>query len=321
LARPTVELAAVLLPVLAFRRFYFGAWAPNSVTAKSGYFNEILALPFADAYRRISMDQGVKMLNQFGTERLGYLLLLIPLGWLSSQYRRQTSIFVIVGAILTAVAIWNNGDWMPHSRLLAPLIPLVGVAMATSIAQVGVWVKPRQVATSMQLILGLAIFAYGIDHAFYERTFAHTPNPVAEYMIELGKGLRSAHVSSEVLATDMAGRVPYFSGVRTIDMFGLCDTYIAHHGKPVLHMGKTDDPYVYRMRPDYYFYNFAFSVRGMINSQDFRPYANDYWVVMTPFAAKPANRVGKILLARKNLPRLAELVTRLNAKLVDPKTL
>ncbi len=59
----------------------------------------------------------------------------------------------------------------------------------------------------------------------------------------------------------------------------------------------------------------------MINSQDFRPYANDYWVVMTPFAAKPANRVGKILLARKNLPRLAELVTRLNAKLVDPKTL
>jgi hypothetical protein len=193
--------------------------------------------------------------------------------------------------------------------------------MATSIAQLGVWVKSKHIAALIQLTLALAVFGYAIDRSFYERTFTRVPNPVAQYMIEVGKALRMAHTSSEVLATDMAGRVPYFSGIRTIDMFGLCEPYIAHHGKPVLHMGKTDYAYVYNKRPDYYFYNFAFSVRGMMTSQDFRSYANDYWVVMTPFAARPANRGGKVLLARKNLPRLGELVRRLHATLVSPRSL
>jgi hypothetical protein len=320
LTKPAVQLAAILVPLLAFRWYYFGTWVPNSVTAKSGFFDEILRLPWAAAYERISMEQGAKMLAQFGTERLGYLVFLVPLGWFCTRHRRQTSIFIVVGAILAAVVIWNNGDWMPHARLLAPFIPLLAVLMATSIAQIGVWVGKRA-ANSIQLMLALAVFGYGINLTFYERTFTRTSNPVADYMIELGKALHTAHVDSEVLATDMAGRVPYFSGIRTIDMFGLCDTYIAHHGKPVLHMGKTDYPYVYRKQPDYYFYNYAFSVRGMMVSRDFRAYANDYWVVMTPFAARPANQGGKVLLARKNLPRLAELVTRLNARLVDPKVL
>jgi hypothetical protein len=59
----------------------------------------------------------------------------------------------------------------------------------------------------------------------------------------------------------------------------------------------------------------------MIQSPDFQPYASDYFVIATPFATKSANRHGKILLARKDLPHLAELVHRLDAKLVVPQSL
>jgi hypothetical protein len=100
--------------------------------------------------------------------------------------------------------------------------------------------RSARVATlgTLQLLAASVAFSYGVKCAFYERTFATGPNPAATYMIDLGKALRAASDSSEVLATDMAGRVPYFSRLRTVDMFGLCDKYIAHHGTPALQYGK-----------------------------------------------------------------------------------
>lgn len=318
IARQLAPLVLVFMPLLAFRWLYFGSWVPNSVTAKGGFFKGLLALPLADLCARITQEQGIQMLTQFATERLGYLLLLLPLGWLSARHRHQTSTFALLGAILSAVVIWNNGDWMPHARLLAPVLPFVSIGIASALSLIESRGKSRRLVHSIQLALTIAVFAYGLDRAFYVRRFMTEPNPVAQYMIELGQALSETKGASELLATDMAGRVPYFSKLRTLDMFGLCDTHIARHGQPVLHMGKTDFPYVYRKRPDYYFYNVAQSVRTMVTSPEFRPFAHDYWIVMTPFSRDHAHQHGKILLARKDLPRLPELVHRLNATLVSP---
>jgi hypothetical protein len=321
LIRDIALFAVVVVPLLSFRISYFGAWVPNSVTAKSGFFQSLLALPPADILRRVSQEQGVKMLYQFGTESLGSLWVLLPIGLLSRKFRLQTSIFLLVGLLLVAVVIWNNGDWMPHSRLLAPMIPFlwVGVASTLSLAHgSGRW---RRTVSTLQLLVVLVTFSYGVKCAFYERTFATGPNPAATYMIDLGKALRDASDGSESLATDMAGRVPYFSRLHTFDMFGLCDKYIAHHGTPALHMGKMDHPYVYRKHPSYYFYNYAFTAHAMLRSKEFRPYIDDYWVVFTPFNASHTRSQGKVLLARKDLPRLAVLVASLHATLIPPRSL
>ena len=321
MGRPLVELAAVVLPLLLFRKLYFGSWVPNSVTAKDGFFRELRALPLSDLCSRIAHEQGLRMVTQFGKERLGYLLVLIPLGLLSIRYRRQTATFLLVGTILMSVVIWNNGDWMPHWRLLAPLIPFACVAVASTLSLIHVSARlPRWVGL-FPWVMAMATFAYGIDRSFYIREAMSKPNQVANYMLDLGRALAATQKGNEVLATDMAGRVPYTSRLYTVDMFGLCDTHIARYGTATLHMGKIDHAYVYRKRPDFYFYNLTYTVRAMILSQAFQPYVNDYWVVTTRFAAETANRHGKILLARKDLPRLDALVRQLSARLVSPQTL
>ncbi len=321
LAWPTLELGAVFLPLSVFRRLYFGTWVPNSVVAKSGFFDQLRALSLIDVMSRISHEQGLSMLVSFSKDRFGYLLVLVPLGLASIRYRRQTATFLLVSAVLAAVVIWNNGDWMPHSRLLAPLLPLAWVAVATSLAVLhnfGTYFRWIAVVT---LVIALACLGYGLDRSFYVRTFTSEPNRVANYMLELGRALAATQKGHELLATDMAGRVPYTSRLRTLDMFGLCDRHIAQHGMPMLHMGRIDPSYVYSKRPDFFFYNLTNTVHWMFESHEFLPYANDYWVVTTPFAAKTGNRHGKILLARKDLPRLAELVRHLDAKLVSPQSL
>ena len=321
LIRPVSELAAVLVPLLVFRRLYFGSWVPNSVVAKDGFFRELRAMPLFDMVRRLSHEQGLSMLTDFGKARAGYLLLLVPLGLLSARYRRQTSTILLVVTLLGSIVIWNNGDWMPHWRLLVPVIPFIWVAVAwalTLIRSPDTW--PRWTGV-FQLVVAITTFAYGIERSFYVRGLASQPNPVVDYMLDLGRALSATQTGNEVLATDMAGRVPYASRLRTLDLFGLCDAHIARYGTPTLHMGKIDHSYVYRKRPDFYFYNVTGTVRAMIQSPDFQPYASDYLVIATPFATKSANHYGKILLARKSLPHLTELVHRLDAKLVLPQSL
>jgi arabinofuranosyltransferase len=65
-----------------------------------------------------------------------------------------------------------------------------------------------------------------------------------------------AHHPGEVLAIDGAGKVPFFSGLRTIDMLGLSDVHIAHsqveNPKAYFRAGhsKSDFDYVLSRRPD-----------------------------------------------------------------------
>jgi hypothetical protein len=58
-----------------------------------------------------------------------------------------------------------------------------------------------------------------------------------------------------VLATNTAGTIPYYSGLRTIDMLGLNDVHIAHRnmpmGKGLAGHEKWDAAYVLAQHPDY----------------------------------------------------------------------
>ena len=68
----------------------------------------------------------------------------------------------------------------------------------------------------------------------------------------LGRFLGARH-PGQTLAIDAAGKVPFFSGLPTLDMLGLTDEFIAH--KPVQYFrvvghDKFDTAYVLSRRPD-----------------------------------------------------------------------
>jgi hypothetical protein len=96
-----------------------------------------------------------------------------------------------------------------------------------------------------------------------------------EYRFWLAKKLATVARDDDLLATDMAGVVPYYSGMRTIDMNGLCDRDIALHGKPLGAMGKLDRPSVIRRRPTFFQPNFVGEMRALYDDPSFATMRGD----------------------------------------------
>jgi hypothetical protein len=80
--------------------------------------------------------------------------------------------------------------------------------------------------------MAVALFVFGlvVDGSFYVRTNQSPQTEVPNALRRMGEQLRENVRDDDVLATDMAGILPYYARVRTIDTFGLCDRYIAKHG-------------------------------------------------------------------------------------------
>jgi len=69
--------------------------------------------------------------------------------------------------------------------------------------------------------------------------------------VTLGEFLRLEH-PDDFLAVDAAGKIPFYSGLRTIDMLGLADATIAHKDASFFRVGhnKSDVEYVLSREPD-----------------------------------------------------------------------
>jgi arabinofuranosyltransferase len=310
--------SAVLLPVELFRRLYFGAWLPNSVLAKNGYVTQLLGLPFTDALVRLRDSSGAQQLGQFCMERLGWAPLVALLALALPRHRRKAVTLLLCFVFVAGVFLANDGDWMPHARLLAPALPVVAVGTVLGVAAAHELLARRSARAACAVPPLAAVMSIHQGAAsFYERQPLGEPNPVALHMKALGLALADVSLPSDLLATDMAGRVPYFSGMRTLDTFGLCDAHIARTGSPVFCMGKVDWPYVFRRQPDYYFYNFGENARAMWDNPAFGPYRSQYLLVETAFYRSHPYGERKVLLVRDGHPRVHGLAHSLRARLVS----
>jgi hypothetical protein len=90
-----------------------------------------------------------------------------------------------------------------------------------------------------------------------ERDFVMTDRMLVEgHWIPIGKWLGAYAKADETVAVGMAGAIPYYSGLYTIDMLGITDAHIAHirmeeMGTGVAGHEKHDMKYVLARRPTY----------------------------------------------------------------------
>jgi arabinofuranosyltransferase len=108
--------------------------------------------------------------------------------------------------------------------------------------------RPRLVAVLLVLVLVLQLVPLGTDPRFSYRAEKY------DRWVFLGRYLGEKHPGA-LLAVDGAGKIPYFSGLRTIDMLGLADTHIAHsraESRGYFRVGhaKADLDYVLSRHPD-----------------------------------------------------------------------
>ena len=102
-------------------------------------------------------------------------------------------------------------------------------------------------------VLGLA--AINVGNIALNRSLTHR-GVVSEWGLEVGEWLGAEAPEDAVLATNIAGSIPWASGLRTIDTLGLNDVTIAHTDMPRMGRGragheKGNGDYVLSLEPDY----------------------------------------------------------------------
>ena len=210
-------LGAIVLAHQIWRWSYYGPHLlPNSVQAK------------VDGSSR-QMIRGAEYVAKYFLNP--YAPLLIPVLFYrrgSAQVDLLTGNLLWIGC-LVMVAL-SGGDWS-YGRFFAPLLPLAAVvstaALHERITRAGSR-RPRRwpwplLAASWVLIVVVSLFTTVRREMIVRRIVAY----LGAERIEMGKLLRSSAPPNTVIAVTAAGQIPYYSGLRTHDMLGLNDPYIA----------------------------------------------------------------------------------------------
>ncbi|MCB9765302.1 MAG: glycosyltransferase family 39 protein [Alphaproteobacteria bacterium] len=240
--------AGIVGALFAFRLAYYGQPLPNTFYAKTGGGSA-------------QWLRGVAYIAGFVADHPALCALALLGAGLAAtrvqQARERLLLAITLGYGGYIVAV--GGDFKVTWRFIAPFLgPLC------LLAQDGlVWTTRSLAARSRPLaagVVGLAALAVlGSAIPSYRSMLAEARfrAQVMEDRLAVGRALARLFPPDAVLAIHSAGTIPYAAGLRTLDMWGLSDPYIAR--KPVEDMGagmagheKFDYPYVFGKRPDLY---------------------------------------------------------------------
>lgn len=238
-------LGAILLQ-LAFRRAYYGEWQPNTALAK-------LALNPA------RLELGARYLGHAYGVLGAFLLVAIWATWVAQERGAFRPLLVPWALCLgwSAYLCLVGGDIFPGWR---PMV-FVAVGLAFIVAEGA----ERAFVPSLRVALGLGLAL--VLHANLQRTDPENQRAKAELWewdgLPVGTLLKTAFGARDpLLAVDAAGALPYWSGLRSLDMLGLNDRYIATHPPPGFGTGPIghelgDGAYVFGRKPDLIAFNNA----------------------------------------------------------------
>jgi arabinofuranosyltransferase len=222
------SFSLVFVPFLTWRFFRYGELLPVTVYAKSGSLTDqviagqVYLWQFLRAYRipfTIGLISMIGLLVEFvhapsvlsdwslgiSKERLKQAFLFLPL------------LFVLVG--YSIFIVMAGGDWMPVFRFFAPLMPLVYLSI-TGILFLATQRAPTFIFYSLVILLLLRqlLFLSTIRTDVIARG-QHTVTKLEKF----GQWLQVNSDPTDVVAVLDAGAIPYYSGLKTIDIFGLND--------------------------------------------------------------------------------------------------
>ncbi len=147
--------------------------------------------------------------------------------------------------VATAAVIAVGGDWMPHGRFLAPILPAVFLLATIGAGRIKKY-RLGVIAMAAMIIVQLAGLIHYEAMPGFDKRWARNQdsfyNPVAEKLEELG-------ASGKLVAVSDIGHIAYHADIRVIDTLGLVDTHLARlPGGPAW---STDLDYVLGRKPDF----------------------------------------------------------------------
>lgn len=272
------------VPYFFARWSYYGYLLPNTFYAKTGATMAQVMRGFAYSSSFV-MSMGLRSVVVLG----GLSLLALALSPLRRRVAPGPALLLWLFVLLTGLYVTLvGGDHFPLWRFFVPIVPAVvllathGLASAWGIGQLirgwlrGVALPARTPAPALVrglllrlawLPVGVAGLALLLSVVFGLMTISSLDSRDirgrvwGEYYValknrEIGLWLRMNTPSDTVVATGIAGALPYYAHRHVIDALGLNNLHIAHLSVETIGQGvagaeKTDPIYILNQRPDY----------------------------------------------------------------------
>jgi hypothetical protein len=233
-------LAGTLTVYSAWRLSYYGDLLPNTYYAKvSGPLFDRIAFAIRQLWG-IAMNEGLFVYL------LAFLFAAAPLV-VGHLRRSKMATRELWGFDTIFIPVWllywlYIGADHFQERFLVVLYPL---GLVTFFRHIVPALRRTGRAFLVVLVIVLQLRMIVLDNRFQYTFDKH------DRYIQLGQFL-GEHYSGKLLAADAVGKIPYFSGLQTIDMLGLNDRYIAHTEATFFDVGhnKYDADYVISRCPD-----------------------------------------------------------------------
>jgi len=233
-------LAALAGGQLLFRLLYYGDWVPNTFYVKTG-LNWRLA------------ERGLGDLGWFLLFTAPPLACLAAVRW-RNQGRRLWPMLAGTAAYWLFFVI-IGGDWMVF-RLLVPTLPLVFVASALGAERLLERLPRKKLTVPAALVVFFA-GSWALSTFWSEPAITFSDlRYYSERLHATARWLGENADLDDTVAVTIAGVIPYFTGLETVDMLGLSDAHIAREGVKIPGLGKPghecyDSEYVLGRAPEW----------------------------------------------------------------------
>ncbi len=240
-----------------WRYHYYGYLLPNTFYAK-----------VATQGIQAQVERGFRHLRTFLGVHLSWPLLLLAALALGKGKTRFTSTY-LASVILCygAYIVYVGGDWSV-GRFFMPLLPPFYLLVAQGVSALEESLRSRLKGRDPWLLAsravgGVAILAtlmalfwassfHGEDQLFIRRFQAAR---ATRARVAMGRWLAHNVPPDTYIAVDAAGQIPYYSRLKTLDMFGVNDLHTAHMKVETMGQGvpgheKLDLDYVIWQKPD-----------------------------------------------------------------------
>ena len=241
-------LAVFLLGTMAYlwwRHHTYGYWLPNTYYAKTGDLagQVKMGLPYArDFLLRYGLPLGLVAIAAPSRGGAG-LVLRLPV---------MLSLGLLAAWLGYTVAV--GGDMLGMFRFWAPLLP-VAVTVTMSLAAGAEWLVRPGRAAMVALPLAAALLYSSFEGRERRLVDIHMSEANLGGWILAGDAMAAQLPRGTSIALGPAGYIPWRTGFRTLDFYGIVTPAIAHRAGPFRHAyaghGKTDGPWVVSRRPDY----------------------------------------------------------------------
>jgi len=228
--------------LVAWRLQYYGEWVPNTVLAKVALSRMRLASGFVYA--------------------LQALISVLPALWCAAYFRRRhcaqvyrpmIRFLLAVGAVISLAVIAAGGDWLLGYRAFVPLAPVMVFLLLEALAPARLAGRGRTLVCGSLLVFALTQCVIRDNlNARMGRQWTH------ESLRPIGEALKEKYGARQpLLAVFTAGAIPYYSGLPTLDMYGLSDRHLTRHrhdnaqfGHGLVGHDLFDADYIISRRPD-----------------------------------------------------------------------